>query len=50
MRAKDERKIADKMLVDLQLDHVQTRDVEMLSGGELQRFAIGMVAVQDADV
>ena len=24
--------------------------VEMLSGGELQRFAIGIVAVQDADV
>lgn len=26
------------------------RDVEVLSGGELQRFAIGVVAAQKADV
>ena len=50
LRAKDERKLAETMMVELQLDHVQTRDIEMLSGGELQRFAIAMVAVQDADV
>jgi ATP-binding cassette subfamily E protein 1 len=50
LRAKDERNLCETMMVDLQLDHVQTRDIEMLSGGELQRFAIAMVAVQDADV
>jgi ATP-binding cassette subfamily E protein 1 len=50
LRAKDERKLVETMLVELQLDHVQTRDLEMLSGGELQRFAIAMVAVQEADV
>jgi ATP-binding cassette, sub-family E, member 1 len=50
IRQKDERNIADKILIDLQLDHVLNRDIEVLSGGELQRFAIAMVAVQDADV
>ena len=34
----------------LQLAHVLNRDVHKLSGGELQRFAIGMTCVQDADV
>lgn len=50
IKAKDERAISDKMLVDLQLDHVLDREIEVLSGGELQRFAIAMVAVQAADV
>jgi len=50
IRAKDERRVADKMLADLQLEHLQTRDIDQLSGGELQRFAIAMVAVQNADV
>ena len=34
----------------LQLAHVLNRDIHKLSGGELQRFAIGMTCVQDADV
>jgi ATP-binding cassette, sub-family E, member 1 len=34
----------------LQLDHLLDREIEVLSGGELQRFAIAMVAVQNADV
>ena len=50
LAAKDERSIAARMLVDLQLDHVADREIEVLSGGELQRFAIAMVAVQSADV
>ena len=50
MRSKDERNMVERMLVELQLDHVQGRDIEMLSGGELQRFAIGCVVVQEADV
>lgn len=37
--------------VDLDLsDNVRERDVTQLSGGELQRFAIAMVCVQNADV
>ncbi|KAK5781012.1 Fe-S cluster-binding ribosome biosynthesis protein PWA37_001926 [Arxiozyma heterogenica] len=34
----------------LQLAHVLNRDITKLSGGELQRFAIGMTCVQEADV
>jgi ATP-binding cassette subfamily E protein 1 len=34
----------------LELDVVWDRDIDLLSGGELQRFAIGMVCVQKADV
>lgn len=39
-----------RYLQDLDLVHVQDRDVENLSGGELQRFAIAVVAVQAADI
>ena len=33
-----------------ELKHVLDRDINLLSGGELQRFAIGLVCVQQADV
>lgn len=34
----------------LELNHIMDRDVNLLSGGELQRFAIGTTCVQQADV
>lgn len=34
----------------LELNHILDRDIAHLSGGELQRFAIGTVCVQKADV
>ncbi|KAI9730508.1 MAG: Fe-S cluster-binding ribosome biosynthesis protein [Cirrosporium novae-zelandiae] len=34
----------------LELRHVLDRDIDLLSGGELQRFAISLVCVQQADV
>jgi ATP-binding cassette, sub-family E, member 1 len=34
----------------LELDHIKDRDVSLLSGGELQRFAIGIACVQDAQI
>ncbi|SPN96889.1 probable RNase L inhibitor [Cephalotrichum gorgonifer] len=34
----------------LELNHIMEREVHHLSGGELQRFAIGTVCVQKADV
>lgn len=37
-------------MAELDLLHVQDRDLEHLSGGELQRFAIAVVAVQKADI
>ena len=33
-----------------ELHQVKDRDINLLSGGELQRFAIGVVCVQEADV
>ncbi|MES1907810.1 MAG: ABC transporter E member 2, variant 2 [Cercozoa sp. M6MM] len=40
----------DEMLRVLDLEEVRERNVEHLSGGELQRFAIGVVCVQRADI
>ncbi|KAH8808229.1 P-loop containing nucleoside triphosphate hydrolase protein [Xylogone sp. PMI_703] len=40
----------DEVLEVLELKHILDRDVNLLSGGELQRFAIGTVCVQQADV
>ncbi|GKZ84930.1 Fe-S cluster-binding ribosome biosynthesis protein [Aspergillus niger] len=40
----------DHILDTLELRQVQDRDIGHLSGGELQRFAIGLVCVQKADV
>lgn len=40
----------DDVSRDLDLDVIMEREVTQLSGGELQRFAIGMSCVQAADV
>ena len=40
----------DWATTEAELKHVLERDVRVLSGGELQRFAIAVVAVQQSDV
>jgi len=40
----------DEIAETLELKQVWDRDIDLLSGGELQRFAIAMVCVQTADV
>lgn len=52
MDDKDERNAIDEILhwLDLRLVYDDKRDIRVLSGGELQRFAIAMVALQDAEV
>lgn len=50
MTAKNQRNNMEATLSDLDLNHVLDREVEVLSGGELQRFAIAIVCVQNADV
>ncbi|CAM9207008.1 unnamed protein product [Chrysoparadoxa australica] len=40
----------DDVVKEMDLGHVLDREVGVLSGGELQRFAIAIVAVQRADV
>ncbi|KAG1172107.1 hypothetical protein G6F36_011616 [Rhizopus arrhizus] len=47
---KHERNNMEEMIDMLDLKDVLNREVGQLSGGELQRFAIGVVAVQQADV
>jgi len=39
-----------EIIKDLELKHVLDREIKLLSGGELQRFAIAMSAVQKADI
>ncbi|RUP46265.1 P-loop containing nucleoside triphosphate hydrolase protein, partial [Jimgerdemannia flammicorona] len=48
--AKLERNNKTETIAALDLEEVLTREVEQLSGGELQRFAIGVVCVQKADI
>jgi ATP-binding cassette subfamily E protein 1 len=48
--SKLERDNKQAMCDDLELNHVLDREVGHLSGGELQRFAIAMSCIQNADV
>ena len=50
MQDRDDRGKVEELIEELDLDAVLERDVRQLSGGELQRFAIAVVAVQDADM
>mmetsp|Transcript_44486 Transcript_44486/g.144410 ORF Transcript_44486/g.144410 Transcript_44486/m.144410 type:complete len:615 (+) Transcript_44486:118-1962(+) len=50
IKRKDERDALEQALDFLDLRNVLERNVEDLSGGELQRFAIAIVLVQQADV
>lgn len=47
---KDERKNQDIICKMLELSHIRDRQISELSGGELQRFAIAMVCIQDGDI
>ncbi|KAI0042242.1 P-loop containing nucleoside triphosphate hydrolase protein, partial [Auriscalpium vulgare] len=48
--SKQERDNKQQLLDDLELNHVLSREVSQLSGGELQRFAIAMTCIQRAHV
>ncbi|KAK6531363.1 Fe-S cluster-binding ribosome biosynthesis protein [Arthrobotrys megalospora] len=50
LKSKHDRDVLDHALEILELKQVVDREVHHLSGGELQRFAIGMAVVQKADV
>ncbi len=45
----DERKVADKLIDELGLQAILSRDISTLSGGELQRLAVAVAAAKDAD-
>lgn len=50
VQQKDERNVKDYLIDILDLGDVLDRKVGLLSGGELQRFAVAIVALQKADV
>jgi ATP-binding cassette subfamily E protein 1 len=50
LKKRDERGQSDVMAKELDLLGVMDRNIDLLSGGELQRFAIAVAAVQQADV
>lgn len=50
MAQKADRNNVDKIKLDLDLGGLDGRDISCISGGELQRFAIAMVCVQEADM
>ncbi|BFG23950.1 ABC transporter E family member 2 [Prunus yedoensis var. nudiflora] len=50
LNQKDERDMKEKLCADLDLNQVIERNVGDLSGGELQRFAIAVVAIQNAEI
>lgn len=47
---KNERDMKEKLCADLEVNQVIDRNVGDLSGGELQRFAIAVVAIQNAEI
>eukprot|EP01089_Gocevia_fonbrunei_P016301 TRINITY_DN499_c0_g1_i1.p1 TRINITY_DN499_c0_g1~~TRINITY_DN499_c0_g1_i1.p1 ORF type:complete len:620 (-),score=165.99 TRINITY_DN499_c0_g1_i1:193-2052(-) len=47
---KDQRNVHEELVVILDMEKVLNRDIAALSGGELQRFAIGAAAIQKADI
>eukprot|EP00758_Cryptobia_borreli_P008485 Tbor_TRINITY_DN5393_c5_g1::TRINITY_DN5393_c5_g1_i1::g.4792::m.4792/K06174/ABCE1, Rli1; ATP-binding cassette, sub-family E, member 1 len=50
IKAKDERKMLDYYVKVLDLEHLRQSTIESLSGGELQRFTIALLCVQEAHV
>ncbi|KAJ3254667.1 Fe-S cluster-binding ribosome biosynthesis protein [Boothiomyces macroporosus] len=50
LNAKYDNGNMDFLLDILELEHVMDREIAVLSGGELQRFAIGLTACQKADI
>ena len=49
LKERDERECWEEIAARLDLTHLVDREVQALSGGELQRFAIASAAVRDAD-
>lgn len=50
LQAKNEKEMLDEINEELELAHLVDREPHELSGGELQRFAIAIVCLRDADV
>src|SRR5919199_4518808 len=49
LRKYDERKVADNLVQQLDLQNILHRDLSLLSGGELQRLAVAVATAKDAE-
>lgn len=47
---RDERGVKDFVVKELDLENILSREITQISGGELQRFAIGVACVRDVDI
>lgn len=50
VRERDQKGIAEEIIKTMDLVDLQDRNIEELSGGELQRFAIACAVIRQADV
>ncbi len=50
IESKNERGVAEEICRDLEISHLMDREIVNLSGGELQRFAIAVCALLEAQV
>lgn len=50
LNKRDDLKKQDNICKMLDLTHIKDREIQALSGGELQRFAIAMVCIQNGDI
>ena len=50
LESRDEKKILPSIVEELDLTNIMERNIDDLSGGELQRFAIAAACIQKADV
>ena len=50
LKSVDERGVYENAIEELGIDHLLERELHQLSGGELQRVAIGATILRDADV
>ena len=50
LESRNERGVLESVCEKLELKHLLSRDIDQLSGGELQRLAIAMTTIAKADV
>ena len=50
IKQRDQKKNSEELIEKLELGNLLERDIEVLSGGELQRFAIMIVCMQDVGI
>jgi len=50
LESRDERGVLEEIAGELEVDHIMDRELEVLSGGELQRVALAAAVIRDAGI